>query len=153
MITGLHHTAISVGDMDRSLVFYRDLLGFKVLRQVEAPGDERLDRIVGLKGSRMKIAMLQVGDSAEIIELIQYISPRGKPLPEDTRQCDLGVSHVCFKVSGIDSLYSKLVSQGVKFNCPVQTMNPTEAGVARVTYFHDPDGITLELLEMTPLSP
>lgn len=147
MITGLHHTAICVSDIERSLAFYRDLLGLKVLRQVEL-SDQRLDQVVGLPGARLKVAILQVGNSQERLELMQYLSPQGRPLPAELRQCDVGVTHVCFTVTDIERLSQDLVDRGVRFNSPVQTMDPTEVGTAKIVYLHDPDGITLELLEI-----
>lgn len=147
MITGLHHTAICVRDIRRSLAFYRDLLGLKVLREVEL-SDKRLDQVVGLPGARFKVAILQVENSQERLELMQYLSPPGRPLPAEFRQCDIGVTHVCFIVTGIERLYQDWVARGVRFNSPVQTMDPTEAGTAKIVYLQDPDGITLELLEI-----
>lgn len=147
MITGLHHTAISVSDIERSVAFYRDLLGLKVLRQVEL-SDKRLDRVVGLPGARLKVAILQVGSSQERLELVQYLSPQGHPLPAEFRQCDVGLTHVCFIVTDIERLYQDLTARGVRFNSPVQTMDPRETVTAKIVYLHDPDGITLELLEI-----
>lgn len=152
MITGLHHTAICVSDMARSLAFYRDLLGLKVVRQVEL-SDRRLDQVVGVPRARFKVAILQVGNSQERLELLQYLAPMGRPLPTGFRQCDVGVTHVCLNVTGIERLYQELVARGVRFNSPVQTMDPTEAGTARLVYLHDPDGITLELLEIVKEAP
>ncbi len=81
MIRGIHHTAISTKSLDRSVRFYRDLLGFEVVFSFEWPrGTEPADRITGLENSSAKGVMLKAGNM--LIELFQYESPptqRGKP--------------------------------------------------------------------------
>ena len=77
MIKGIHHTAISTGDFERSLRFYRDLLGFEVVYSSSwEKGTETTDRIVGLKDSAARIAMLKAGNAC--IELFHYSSPTPK---------------------------------------------------------------------------
>ena len=78
MIRGVHHTAISTGDLERSLRFYRDLLGFEVAAEFNWPaGVEVADRITGLKDSAARVVMLRAGNAH--IELFQYESPPPKP--------------------------------------------------------------------------
>ncbi|MBI1987844.1 MAG: VOC family protein [Nitrospinae bacterium] len=83
-----------------------------------------------------------------LLFILQYLSPQGRPLPIEFRPCDVGVTHVCFTITGIEKLSQDLAARGVRFNSPVQTMDPTEVGTAKIVYLHDPDGITLELLEI-----
>jgi catechol 2,3-dioxygenase-like lactoylglutathione lyase family enzyme len=67
MIRGIHHTAISTGDLGRALSFYRDLLGFEVVLEFAWPkGSDLADQITGIKGSAAKAAMLRASRSAGV---------------------------------------------------------------------------------------
>jgi len=75
MIHGIHHTAISTGDIERALRFYRDLLGFtEVFSSAWEVGTEEVDRIVGLQNSSARVVMLKAGNAC--VELFQYQTPR-----------------------------------------------------------------------------
>lgn len=126
MILRLDHVAIVVQDLDRSLQFYTDLLGFTVVQRRELP--ERV------------IVALQSGDAE--IDLWWY---RHKPAesPELTIT-DIGVKHVCFLVADVQHIYNKLRANGVIFRNP-----PTQGGPLNrlLAYFTDPDGIEWQLIE------
>jgi len=139
MISSLHHVSFTVSDMERSLTFYRDILGLKVLWDSKQEGvrfkGSAAEKITGCSGAEMHIVFLAAGDNR--IELIEY-TPEGKPLV-DHRACDIGSAHVCFKTQNIQELYERLIVNRVRVHCPPQIL-----GRARVFYFRDPDGIILE---------
>jgi glyoxylase I family protein len=139
-IIGLHHSTIGVGDLDRSLAFYRDLLGLKEVR-VWVESDPQVDLIVGLEDAHLKIAHLDTGGG--VVELIEYTRPKGRPISPAFRQCDVGPTHIAFLVDDIEGFYQKLKDVGVKFSCPPQE----RPNGWKATYFFDPDGSTLELLQ------
>ena len=142
MILGIHHTAISTSDIERSLRFYRDLLGFKeVFTSSWDVGTEINDRIVGLKDSSAQVVMLRAGNAC--IELFQYATPEPKPGDVNRPVCDHGITHLCLQVSDIDAEYARLAAAGMRFHCP-----PQPVGGLRVTYGRDPDGNVVELLEV-----
>ena len=140
-IKGFHHTAVSVTDLEQSIYFYCDLLGMKLEWRIDHKESEALEKVLGLKHVDVSYAMLSGWGGK--LEIFQYHSPEGKPFPPDKPVCDKGITHFAFQVEGIEDLYEKLVSQGVRFNTFPQAIRP---GV-KATYFHDPDGITLELVE------
>lgn len=140
MLKSIAHTAISVADMERSLAFYRDLLGMKVEMDVESTS-RKLGVIVGLPDAQSRIVMLNAGNQR--IELFQYRAPVGESLPEDRRQCDNGLTHIAFNITDMDGMCAKLKEKGVEFYSEVQTMGRE----MRVVYFKDPDGVTLEFME------
>ena len=143
MILGIHHTAISTSDIERSLRFYRDLLGFtEVFTSSWEAGTEVTDRIVGLKDSSARVVMLRAGNAC--VELFQYVTPTPKPGDTNRPVCDHGITHLCLQVNDIDTEYARLVAAGMRFHCP-----PQQAGRLRVTYGRDPDGNVVELLEVT----
>ena len=136
-----HHTAISVTDLDRSIHFYRDLLGMTVEWRIDHRKNEALEKVLALKNVDVSYAMLSGWGGR--VEIFQYHSPEGQPFPPDKPVCDRGITHFGFQVEDIDGLYEKLLGQGVRFNTSPQVIRP---GV-KATYFHDPDGMTLELVQ------
>ncbi len=141
MIKCLHHAAFSVTNLDESIRFYRDFLGMALEWGIDHRKSEALEKVVALKNVDVSYAMLNGWGGR--IELFQYHSPEGLPYPPDKSVCDRGITHIAFEVTDIDTLYAELHARGARFNTPPQTIRP---GV-KATYFHDPDGITLEMVQ------
>jgi catechol 2,3-dioxygenase-like lactoylglutathione lyase family enzyme len=142
MIRGVHHTNISTGDLDRLLVFYRDLLGFDVLLENEwGPGNEVGDRIIGLRDTSVRMVMLKAGNT--FIEVMEYRNPEGRENDPSRPACDQGLVHLCLDVTDIGAEYERLRANGVPFHCP-----PQLAGRLYSTYGRDPDGNIFELQEL-----
>ena len=142
MIRGIHHTAISTGDLERALAFYRDLLGFSMVGNFAWPvGTETADRITGLQASSARVVMLRAGNA--FIELFQYASPPPRPNDPGRPVCDHGITHLCLDVTDLDTEYARLRAAGMTFHCPPQDLE----GV-RTTYGRDPDGNVIELQEI-----
>lgn len=140
----------TVRDLDASVRFYRDVLTFRVVEQREEDG-AAAERAHGVFGMRARIAVLQLGD--ERIELTEYLTPRGRSLPEGSRSNDLWFQHLAIVVRDMDAAYSRLVLHRVRHASPrPQTLpawNPAAGGI-RAFYFHDPDGHALEILWFPP---
>ncbi|MFQ5668208.1 MAG: VOC family protein [Candidatus Binatia bacterium] len=149
MIRGIHHTALSTGNLARALAFYRDLLGLEVVFEFAwSPGTAAADRITGLQGSSAQAVMLKAGNA--FIELFEYASPRPKPNDPERPVCDHGITHVCLDVTDLDAEYARLTAAGMVFHCPPQDLG----GGIRTTYGRDPDGNVIELQEvLAPESP
>ena len=143
MIRGIHHTAVSTGNLQRALAFYRDLLGFEVVLEAGWPsGTEVADKITGLKHSAARWVMLKAGNA--MIEVFEYQSPPPKPGDPGRPVCDHGLTHICLDVTDLDAEYERLKAAGMKFHCPPQDLG----GVLRTTYGRDPDGNVIELQEV-----
>ncbi len=143
----IDHVAVIVSDLDRSMRFYEDILGLKPLYSPpkESSGEE-LSKAVNLPDTRMRFVMYEVNHGTTKLEVIQYLSPKGRP--NDRRNCDQGVMHLAFKVSNLEKTYSELKSKGVRFNSrPNKVESGPEKGL-RWVYFTDPDGVTIELVEL-----
>jgi len=140
-ITNVHHGGIIVSDMEKSLSFYRDLLGCEMISKDIVFG-ENIDKIVGLKNARMEIVNLRVGQSDDVLELLQYFNPPSKSFSPDSQANDIGIGHICFKVYDMDKAYKYLSEKGVKFFSVPQV---NQDGKTTSVYFRDPDGIILEL--------
>jgi catechol 2,3-dioxygenase-like lactoylglutathione lyase family enzyme len=143
MIHGIHHTAISTRDIERSAAFYKDLLGFKEVFTLNWDiGNKELDNITGLKDSSARIIMLRAGNAC--VELFEYATPQPKPGDQNRPVCDHGITHVCLQVTDIDQEYARLKDAGMVFHCPPQAVGSD----IRATYGRDPDGNVVELLEV-----
>lgn len=142
MILGIHHTAISVSNLDRSLAFYCDLLGAEVCAEFEwQPGEEVIDSILALRDSSARTAMLRLGNVH--LELFEYYTPAPEGQQMDRPVCNHGYTHIALEVRDIRSEYRRLKEAGMTFHCEPQFMGDLAA-----TYGRDPDGNVVELQEV-----
>jgi catechol 2,3-dioxygenase-like lactoylglutathione lyase family enzyme len=146
------HFSFTVSDLERSVHFYCDILGLELVhRQEQANPYTR--QLVGYPDAYLRVAQLRIrgaptARSGHLIELVEYVAPRGKKV--DTRTFNPGTAHLAFEVDDIQAEYQRLVVQGVRFRSEPVTI---EAGINRggyAVYFLDPDDITLELLQPPP---
>ncbi len=140
-VTGLHHASLTVADLDRSLHFYRDLLGVPVREQVDAAA-ETFNAVAGEASEHVRIADLDLGDG-RVLELIENRDGKAPP--------DHAGSHIAFQVDDIVATHRRLVRAGVKARSKPQPLGP-EAGRhwagCIVVYLTDPDGATVELVQV-----
>ncbi len=140
----LHHTGLTVRDLDRSLDFYRDLLGMELLFEQEKAGGY-LARIVGYPDAHVRMAHLRFPEDEHRLELFQYLSPASRGRAGEPR--DVGITHVCLRVDDIEALHERLRAAGVAFTSePVLVDTGANAGGVGV-YLRDPDGVTVELFQ------
>ena len=142
-IVGAHHTSFTVADLERSLAFFRDVLGLEVLGTREVR-DDYFARIVGLPGCVVKAALLKL-PGGHHLELFEYVEPLGQGVAP--RPCDPGSSHLALVTHDLAGLYQKLKTSGVDFvSAPVLiTAGPNRGGYG--VYLRDPNGILLELFQ------
>ena len=144
----MNHTGFVVSDMQRSLAFYRDLLGLKVEQEAIREG-ETISRVVGYPNARLHIVYLGTGDMKHSVELIQYLNPPGGTIAPTNRN-DVGATHLGIIVDDLEALYQDLSAKGVKFLCP-PVDRPERIYGRKVSYLQDPDGNWLEFLEGAPV--
>ena len=143
MITGVHHFALTVSDMERSLAFYRDHFGLELLSDREVDGDY-VEVITGIPGAHIRIVHLRAYGAQ--LELLQYLAPVGastaRALP------DAGSAHVCFVSDDLERDAERLRSAGVVFRSPIveTTSGPNRGG--KGIYVQDPDGNAVEVVEL-----
>jgi glyoxylase I family protein len=142
-IHGVHHTSISTRDHEKMVWFYRDICGIpEAITQRWEVGSPDCDKVVGLKDSAAYSVLLATDNM--FVELFHYVTPAGKPVPENRPVCDAGLTHICFDVTDIHYEYNRMVEAGIKFHCA-----PTEIeGVGWTTYGRDPDGNIFEIQEI-----
>lgn len=141
MIKHIDHVALSVADLERSLAFYRDIIGFEVIRILECGPEMRLGDVNGMPDCTARIAHLQLGDS--MLELFEYQNPPGKEIPPDHKQADHGFTHLGFTSTDARADYERLKKQGIRFFSEPIEFRP---GVW-IFYFYGPDGEVCELRE------
>jgi catechol 2,3-dioxygenase-like lactoylglutathione lyase family enzyme len=138
---------MTVSDMDRSVAFFKEVLTFDLLSDIEVSGQE-YDRLQGVFGTRLRIVRMRLGD--EQIELTEYLAPRGRSIPVDSRSNDRWFQHVAIIVSDMDAAYARLRQHKVEHASPepqrLPDWNPAAGGI-KAFYFKDPDGHPLEILE------
>jgi catechol 2,3-dioxygenase-like lactoylglutathione lyase family enzyme len=137
------HVALSVSNLERSMAFYTTLLGFERVDVIECPPERGLGKIVGIPGCSARIAKLKQG--AMVLELFEYLAPRGRSLAPDRTQADLGLTHLGFASADIQADYQRLRQQNVKFYSPPIEYRPHVWNA----YFYGPDGETCELRQFT----
>ena len=142
MIRGVHHVSFGVSDMDRSLKFYVEGLGFRLIsdRTVKGPFPEKVSSI---PGAHLRIVHLH--GHGQGLELIEYLSPRGDPTAP--RPCDVGSAHICFVVDDIDRQREHLEGIGARFLSEPQRVEGGPNAGNRCVYFLDPDSIIMEFSE------
>ena len=140
---GLRHIGIVVIDIERSLQFYRDLLGLKIIKDQEEYGDY-IDKFTGIKGVRVRTVKMKT-EGGGLIELLQYYShPSSNIMCQDRKMTEIGCSHFALTVKNIDDIYHKLLLSGIRFYSePI----PSPDGYAKVAFCKDPDGVLIELVE------
>jgi catechol 2,3-dioxygenase-like lactoylglutathione lyase family enzyme len=146
MIKGVHHTCITVSNLERSIAFYRDVLGLELIltEESERSGDDR-SKALGVAKAKVKLAILSAGDTR--VELIEYVTAKGRPY--DRKNNDVGTMHIAFHVNDIDTVYHRLLDHGVRFTAPPATIPAGPMQGWRWTYFFDPDGVSLEIIQTT----
>lgn len=146
-ISEVEAIGITVSDMRRSLDFYTHILPFKLVSDREVMGDA-YEHLTGVFGLRMRIAQLQLGD--EKINLIEFLTPRGRPIPINSRSNDRWFQHIAIIVSDMDKAYAHLHRHNMEHVSPepqrLPDWNPNAGGI-KAFYFRDPDGNNLEILQ------
>ena len=140
MLKEVHHTGLSVTDMEKSLTLYRDTLGMEIEFDATIEDIPAFGTIIGLPGVKERIVMLKLNNCR--IELFQFFKPKGKKI--DRRQCDIGYMHVAFIVDELDKLCDKLTKMGIEFYSEAEQLGPY-----KVIFFKGFDGETIELMMPT----
>ena len=141
---------VTVSDLDRAVDFYISVLNFEKVSEFETAG-EALEHTTGVFGARTRTARLRLGE--EFIELSEYLAPRGKPMPTDSRANDRWFQHIAIIVSDMDAAYKRLRAyKALHASTGPQRLpdwNPNAGGI-QAFYFRDPDGHFLEVLAFPP---
>ena len=141
LITQSRHTGIITNDMEKSVHFYKNILGFKELQDY-VDDSEYINNVLGLKNAKIRMVKLQAKDGY-IIELLKYLNHDTNPL--DTPFYNVGICHLAFTISDSLSMYEKLYNEGVKI---ISKPLLASEGTVKVFFCEDPNGVRIELVEI-----
>ncbi len=132
------HVGMTVKDVDRSLKFYRDVLGFKVDSESEAKAPSA-SQITGIPGTHTKRAYMSL--NGQVIQLLQYLNPVGPVV--DPRMNVVGCAHLALDTGDL----SAFLAHARKHGAPVQSDVVTTGFGFKMCSIRDPDGYTVEVRE------
>src|SRR5579864_771642 len=150
LVRAVESVGMTVADVDRSVRFYSKVLSFEKISDVELQGSD-YEHLEGVFGLHVRVVGMRLGD--ESIELTEYLTPQGRPVPNDSRSNDRWFQHIAIITSDMDRAYTWLRANRVRHvSTGPQTLPDyikSAAGI-RAFYFEDPDGHPLEILEFPP---
>lgn len=146
-VSDVDAVGMTVSDADRSVEFFAKVLSFEKVSDIEVAGSE-YEHLQGLFGLRMRVVRMRLGD--EFIELTEYLTPGGRPVPVDSRSNDRWFQHIAIITTDMDRAYAWLRKNNVRHASTgpqrlPETIKPA-AGI-RAFYFKDRDGHALEVLQ------
>jgi catechol 2,3-dioxygenase-like lactoylglutathione lyase family enzyme len=137
----LFHVGLCVADRERSVDFYSTVAGMEVVERHERTS-EQFDKLIGNIGTTTRVAYLRRGTF--LLQLIEYGRAGGAPV--DIAHNRPGSPHICFLVQDVAAEYERLQKlPDIKIAGPLVVLNPAMTSF----YTTDPDGVPVELLELT----
>ena len=131
-----NHTGITVSDIDATLAFFRDVLGFETTDTVYHKG-EMVEALTGVHGAEVRIGFVTM--PGHKLELLEYATTDDRKISE-LRNCDPGAFHIALEVDDIEAAVEAVGPSGfVPFSEPQTVPNGN-----RNVYLRHPDGITIE---------
>jgi catechol 2,3-dioxygenase-like lactoylglutathione lyase family enzyme len=143
----IESVGFTVSDMNKAVDFYTHVLPFEKVSETEIFGTE-FEHLTGVFGARARIVRVKLGN--ETLELTEYLTPQGRPVPVDSKSNDRWFQHVAIIVSDMDKAYAQLRANNVRHaSTGPQTLPAYIAAAAGIKafYFKDPDDHVLEILQ------
>ena len=148
MVGRIYHVGLTVSDLDRSIAFYKDVLGLEFQGEIFMEGEET-DKMFRKENCKARVAYLNGSKAVEAppIELIQFIDEDVNKVKSDL--FTTSISEVCFYTDDIDSGYKVLIENHVECLSEPQYFDFSSQGFgkSKAFYFKDPDGIILEMMQ------
>src|SRR6202030_159963 len=145
-ILAADHTGITVSNLERSLEFWQNVLGFEFSHRAHQTS-EMASEITGVAGAEIKLAVVKAPGGHKI-ELLEYLAPADRK-KVDVRPCDVGSVHVAFTIDNLDTVLNTIAASGWKAAGKPQTLTVGPNAGKRVVYVRDPDGTTIEFMQQT----
>jgi glyoxylase I family protein len=147
-IVAADHTGITVSNLERSVQFWQNVLGFALSHTAHQTG-EMASEITGVEGAEIKLAVVKTPGGHKI-ELLEYLAPLERKLNAHLRPCDVGSVHVALIVEDLETILSAINASGWKAAGKPQTLRSGPNAGKRVVYVRDPDGTTIEFMQPPP---
>lgn len=142
-IYAFNHTSFTVADLDRSVAFLCDGLGFELLNKA-GRDPQAIRHITGIEGADIMVAFVQ--GPGHRLELIQYLGPDDRS-QANTRPCDTGFAHIALDVDDVDAAMAHVADFGVTPYATPWVIDQGPNTGNRVVYMKTWDGITIEFIE------
>jgi glyoxylase I family protein len=142
-IIAADHTGITVSNLELSVAFWRDVLGFELSHRAHHTGN-LASEVTGVPGAEISLAVLK--GYGHKIELLEYLAPADRK-HVDLRPCDVGSVHVALFVDDLDAVLTAIAASGWKAAGKPQTLKSGPNAGKRVVYVRDPDGTTIEFMQ------
>jgi catechol 2,3-dioxygenase-like lactoylglutathione lyase family enzyme len=139
------HTGITISNLERSLAFWRDVLGFEFSHTAHQKG-ELAQEITGVEGAEIKLAVLREPGGHKI-ELLEYLAPADRKRA-DIQPCDVGSVHVALLIHDLAAVLERIAASNWKAAGKPQMLQSGPNAGKRVVYVRDPDGTTIEFMEL-----
>ena len=143
-VLATNHTSFTVSDLDRSVAFFRDALGFEVTSKAPRNPDI-VSRVTGIPGTEMMIAYVR--GPGHSLELIQYLGPKEGRGRVRSLPCDVGFAHVAYDVDDVDAAIAAAAGHDVRPIGEVAVIDQGPNTGGKVVYLRDPDGVTIEFIQ------
>ena len=142
-IHGFNHTSFTVEDLDRSVTFFCEALGFELMNK--APRNpEAVQHISGVEGADMVVAFIQ--GPGHRLELIEYVGPADRGA-NTARPCDTAFAHIALDVDDVDKALAAVTPYGIEPYATPWVIDQGPNAGNRVVYTRTWDGITIEFIE------
>jgi catechol 2,3-dioxygenase-like lactoylglutathione lyase family enzyme len=142
MITGFNHTSFTVANLDRTVKFWTDALGFRAASVSERSGDWQ-ERLTGIPGAQLRIAHLY--GHGHHMEFIQYLDGAAREARIEPNES--GAAHICLEVSDIAATVRMLIEAGATAQGDIVEVTTGPVSGGQASYLRDPNGILIELYE------
>src|SRR5881398_4162319 len=113
------HTGITVSNLERSLEFWQNVLGFEFSHRAHQTS-KMASEITGVPGAEIKLAVVKAPGGHKI-ELLEYLAPAERKGHVGLRPCDVGFVHVALVVDDLDAILSSINTSGWKASGKPQT--------------------------------
>ena len=141
LVVGYRHTGIIVKDMEKSLHFYRDILGLTVIQDY-CDDSPFINKITALTGANVHMVKLKAEDGT-VTELLEYLNHPTELIQQ--KIINVGACHICYRVKNADEAYQKLLSQKISL---ISEPELSSEKIGRAFFALDPNGIRIELVEI-----
>ena len=142
--TGVSHIAVCVGDLDKSLAFYRDILGMNVtMDEVQDTTRGGLPSVYEHQRKTRRTVHVSYGEGHTTPSLVLTSHPGDQADGGPIKLDQIGISHFSFTVRDVKALAEELVSKGVELAAPLEAFTNAQGQVSSI-FVYDPDGILLQ---------
>jgi glyoxylase I family protein len=141
---GMSHIAMCVRNLERSLEFYRDLLGLRVVKDaLQNTTTGGLPHLYRDRHAQRRVVHLQ-GPGMPVLVMTEHPGDTigGEPIMLD----QVGISHLSFTVADVEALTERLLARGAETCGPADAFKDAQ-GRIRTVFFRDPDGILVQFDE------